>query len=93
MRPTSEPTVSLWQRPALRWLAYLLDTDPEVEPIRQVMRRRLMYQPMIDAELRRLTKMLVTLGQFSGTGPFDVGQSTWTRLVSICPSAVRVHFS
>jgi hypothetical protein len=46
-----------------RWLAYLLDADPTVEPIRTVIRHRLMDQPGIDAELKRLTKMLVTLGQ------------------------------
>jgi superfamily II DNA/RNA helicase len=45
-----------------RWLAYLLDANPAVEPIRQVIRRRLMDQPTVDAELKRLTKMLVTLG-------------------------------
>lgn len=46
-----------------RWLAYLLDADPAVEPIRQVVRRRLMDQPTIEAELKRLTKMLVTLAE------------------------------
>jgi superfamily II DNA/RNA helicase len=44
-----------------RWLAYLLDANPDVEPIRQVIRRRLMDQPTVDGELKRLTKMLVTL--------------------------------
>jgi superfamily II DNA/RNA helicase len=46
-----------------RWLAYLLEANPAVEPIRQVVRRRLMDQPTVDAELKRLTKMLVTLGR------------------------------
>lgn len=46
-----------------RWLAYLLDANPAVEPIRDVIRRRLMDQPGIEAELKRLTKMLVTLHQ------------------------------
>lgn len=46
-----------------RWLAFLLDASPAVEPIRQVIRRRLMDQPTIEAELKRLNKMLVTLGQ------------------------------
>lgn len=46
-----------------RWLSYLLDADCRVEPIRQVMRGRLMDQPTIDAELKRLTRMLVTLSQ------------------------------
>lgn len=46
-----------------RWLAYLLDANPAVEPIRQVMRRRLMDLPSVEAEQKRLTKMLVTLAQ------------------------------
>jgi superfamily II DNA/RNA helicase len=44
-----------------RWLAYLLDANPSVEPIRQVIRARLMDPASIDGELKRLTKMLVTL--------------------------------
>jgi hypothetical protein len=48
-----------------RWLAYLLDANPAVEPIRDVIRRRLMDQPTIDAEIKRLTKMLVTLAQMN----------------------------
>ena len=44
-----------------RWLGFLLDASPDVEPIRQVIRRRLMPQPMIESEQKRLTKMLVTL--------------------------------
>lgn len=44
-----------------RWLAFLLDADATIEPIRQVIRKRLMDQPTIEAELKRLTKMLVTL--------------------------------
>ena len=34
-----------------------------IEPIRSVIRKRLMDQPTIEAELKRLTKMLVTLHQ------------------------------
>jgi hypothetical protein len=44
-----------------RWLAYLLDANPAVEPIRQVIRHRLMDEPTIQAELKRLNRMLVTL--------------------------------
>ncbi len=44
-----------------RWLAYLLDVGPEVEPITRVIKRRLMDSASIMAELKRLTKMLVTL--------------------------------
>ncbi len=59
------PAIKLASRGRLtwRWLAYLLDANPAVEPIRQVIRARLMDQPTIDAELKRLTKMLVTLSQ------------------------------
>lgn len=46
-----------------RWLAYLLEANPAVEPIRQVIRRRLMDPPMVQGELKRLTRMLVTLHQ------------------------------
>ena len=46
-----------------RWLAFLLDASPLIEPIRAVIRKRLMDQPSIEAELKRLTKMLVTLHQ------------------------------
>jgi superfamily II DNA/RNA helicase len=44
-----------------RWLAFLLDADSKIEPIRDVIRKRLMPQPEVEAELKRLTKMLVTL--------------------------------
>jgi len=44
-----------------RWLAFLLDANSAVEPIRDVIRKRLMPQPTIESELKRLTKMLVTL--------------------------------
>src|SRR3954452_483095 len=48
-----------------RWLAYLLAADPKVEPIRDVIRRRLMDQPGVEAELKRLNKMLVTLAHLN----------------------------
>jgi superfamily II DNA/RNA helicase len=44
-----------------RWLAHLLEVSPQVEPIRQVIQRRLMDGPTIQSELKRLTRMLVTL--------------------------------
>lgn len=44
-----------------RWLAYLLEASPAIEPIRNTIRSRLMDQTSIEAELKRLTKMLVTL--------------------------------
>ncbi len=46
-----------------RWLAYLLDANPAIEPIRQVIRQRLMDFATIQGELKRFTKMLVTLSQ------------------------------
>lgn len=46
-----------------RWLAYLLEANPQVEPIRQVIQRRLMDGGNIQSELKRLTRMLVTLHQ------------------------------
>ncbi|HET6249289.1 MAG TPA: DEAD/DEAH box helicase [Tepidisphaeraceae bacterium] len=46
-----------------RWLAFLLDANPAVEPIRQVIRQRLMDFNAVEAEQKRLTKMLVTLSQ------------------------------
>lgn len=59
------PPVKLTSRGNLtwRWLAYLLEASPEVEPIRQVLRRRLMDAATIAAEQKRLTRMLVTLHQ------------------------------
>jgi superfamily II DNA/RNA helicase len=44
-----------------RWLGFLLDANPAVEPIRDVIRKRLMPLPLVEAELKRLNKMLVTL--------------------------------
>jgi superfamily II DNA/RNA helicase len=44
-----------------RWLAYLLESDPSVQPIRTVIESRLMDRTAMDAELKRLTRMLVTL--------------------------------
>ena len=46
-----------------RWLAYLLDASAQVEPIREVIRKRLMDFATVEAEIKRLTKMLVTLEQ------------------------------
>ena len=59
------PPVKLASRGNLtwRWLAYLLDAKPQVEPIRDVIRRRLMDGPTIQGELKRLNRMLVTLHQ------------------------------
>jgi superfamily II DNA/RNA helicase len=71
-----------------RWLAYLLDARPEVEPIRQVMRQRLMDQPAVDAEIKRLTRMLVTLGQMNVVVLDPPPPEAWKNAVK--PSSVRV---
>ncbi len=59
------PPAKLSSRGSLswRWLAHLLEASPAVEPIRQVIHRRLMDAPRIQGELKRLTRMLVTLHQ------------------------------
>jgi superfamily II DNA/RNA helicase len=64
-----------------RWLAYLLDANPAVEPIRQVMRQRLMDQPSVDAEIKRLTKMLVTLSQMGVVTLDPPPPPSWQQLV------------
>jgi len=69
-----------------RWLAYLLDADPSVEPIRDVVRRRLMDAPTIDLELKRLTKMLVTLAQMNVVTLTPPPPASWQNAVK--PSGV-----
>lgn len=64
-----------------RWLAYLLDANPAVEPIRDVIRRRLMDQPSVDGELKRLTKMLVTLAQLGVVKLDPPAPASWQREV------------
>ena len=63
MKLQTAPPAKLASRGNLtwRWLGFLLEADPAVEPIRAVIRRRLMDPPTIEGELKRLTKMLVTL--------------------------------
>ncbi|MFN4241659.1 MAG: DEAD/DEAH box helicase [Tepidisphaerales bacterium] len=60
---TTAPPPRLASRGRLswRWLGFLLQADPAVEPIRRVIRGRLMEPPDVQAELKRLTRMLVTL--------------------------------
>lgn len=55
------PRLSSRGRLSWRWLGFLLDSDRQIEPIRQVVRSRLMEPPEVQAELKRLTRMLVTL--------------------------------
>jgi len=79
----SAPAARLASRGRLswRWLAYLLDANPAVEPIRQVVRRRLMDPPTIEAELKRLTKMLVTLSQIGVVTLDPPPPLTWQQAV------------
>jgi superfamily II DNA/RNA helicase len=65
-----------------RWLGYLLEANPAVEPIRTVIRRRLMDQPTIDAELKRLTKMLVTLHGMSIVALDPPPPPSWQKVVT-----------
>jgi len=53
----------LYSKGPLPWrlLAYLLKVSPDVEKIRSVVRKRLLDQPRIEAGLKQLTRMLVTL--------------------------------
>src|SRR3954452_1106004 len=64
-----------------RWLAFLLDASPAVEPIRQVIRRRLMDQPMVERELKRLTKMLVTLAHMGVVALDPPPPASWQKAV------------
>ena len=73
-----------------RWLAFLLDANPAVEPIRQVIRRRLMDQPTIEAELKRLTKMLVTLGQMGVVMLDPPPPPSWQQAVKPAAGASRL---
>jgi hypothetical protein len=62
-----------------RWLAYLLDASPQIEPIRQVIRHRLMDFPTIEAEQKRLTKMLVTLSQMGIVALDPMPPASWLQ--------------
>jgi hypothetical protein len=64
-----------------RWLGYLLDADPSVEPIRQVIRRRLMEPAEVEGELKRLTKMLVTLDHMGVVGLEPRPPKSWQEAV------------
>ena len=64
-----------------RWLTYLLDANPQVEPIRQVIRCRLMDPPTIEGELKRLTRMLVTLSQLGVVALDPLPSKSWQEAV------------
>ncbi|HUR53904.1 MAG TPA: DEAD/DEAH box helicase, partial [Gemmataceae bacterium] len=53
----------LYSKGPLPWrlLAYLLKVSPDVDKIRSVIKKRLLDQPRIEAGMKQLTRMLVTL--------------------------------
>jgi len=53
----------LYSKGPLPWrlLAYLLKVSPEVEKIRSVIRKRLLDQPRVEAGMKQLNRMLITL--------------------------------
>ncbi|HJZ56742.1 MAG TPA: DEAD/DEAH box helicase, partial [Gemmataceae bacterium] len=53
----------LYSKGPLPWrlLAYLLKVSPEVEKIRSVVRKRLIDQPRVEAGMKQLSRMLITL--------------------------------
>jgi len=53
----------LYSKGPLPWrlLAYLLKISPEVEKIRSVVRKRLLDQPRVEAGMKQLNRMLITL--------------------------------
>lgn len=73
-----------------RWLGFLLDANPAVEPIRQVIRRRLMDLPTIEAEQKRLTKMLVTLSYMGIVVLDPPPPASWQQAVKPAGAAVPV---
>ena len=73
-----------------RWLAYLLDANPTVEPIREVIRRRLMDQPTVEGELKRLTKMLVTLSQMGVVALDPPPPPSWQRQATLAGTPAPV---
>ena len=62
-RLKNAPAGRLYSKGPLPWrlLAYLLKVSPEVEKIRSVVRKRLLDQPRVEAGMKQLTRMLVTL--------------------------------
>jgi hypothetical protein len=65
-----------------RWLAYLLEANPAVEPIRQVIRRRLMDAPAVQGELKRFSRMLVTLHQMGVVVLDPAPPEAWRQAVN-----------
>jgi superfamily II DNA/RNA helicase len=76
-----------------RWLGFLLDAKPQIQPIRDVIRRRLMPPAMIETELKRLTKMLVTLSYMGVVTLDPPPPSSWEQAIkpagTIAPDEVE----
>jgi hypothetical protein len=62
-RLKAAPPARLYSKGPLPWrlLAYLLKVSPEVETIRSVVRKRLLDQPRVEAGMKQLDRMLLTL--------------------------------
>src|SRR5207249_453349 len=62
-RLKAAPPARLYSKGPLPWrlLAYLLKVSPDVEKIRTVVRKRLLDGPRIEAGMKQLVRMLLTL--------------------------------
>ena len=62
-RLKTAPPARLYSKGPLPWrlLAYLLKVSPEVDRIRTVVRKRLLDQPRVEAGMKQLNQMLLTL--------------------------------
>jgi superfamily II DNA/RNA helicase len=62
-RLKTAPPARLYSKGPLPWrlLAYLLEVSPDVDRIRNVVRKRLLDQPRVEAGMKQLNRMLVTL--------------------------------
>jgi superfamily II DNA/RNA helicase len=62
-RLKAAPPARLYSKGPLPWrlLAYLLKVSPEVEKVRSVVRKRLLDQPRVEAGMKQLNRMLLTL--------------------------------
>jgi superfamily II DNA/RNA helicase len=62
-RLKAAPPARLYSKGPLPWrlLAYLLKVSPDVDRIRNVVRKRLLDQPRIEAGMKQLNRMLLTL--------------------------------
>src|SRR5262249_36815072 len=62
-RLKAAPPARLYSKGPLPWrlLAYLLKVSPEIDRIRSVVRKRLLDGPRVEAGMKQLTRMLVTL--------------------------------